>query len=329
MLNYGGWTCITLVIIGTVFFLYVNRGLAHKITPAQFTHLSLDEGNFEPIDSFAPGHIYGIGLAYAGHINETASEFNPDQDPPVFQKAVRSYIRGASSAVIPSQTELVQAGEQLEPGLGQLLDESHNPLPALLDYEVELAFVLLEDVDTKQLLDGTYIPKIGFFVANDLSARSLAILGEGQPNRHAYWGISKSFKGFTPVSQQVWIPNEFHADAIPIIRLQTLVNEEIRQDQLTSDLIYTPLQMLQAIHRTYPNRPLQKGDWVLTGTPGGVILSTPRWLVRTANLLGLDRFKKLANKTSEKEADKFLKPGDIVVCQGKGLGTVTTVIMEK
>jgi len=94
-------------------------------------------------------------------------------------------------------------------------------------------------------------------------------------------------------------------------------------------LIYTPLQMLQAIHRKYPNKPLQKADMVLTGTPGGVIMSTPRWLVRLAGIIGMDRLKKLTKVTSdEKGVAKFLKAGDKVLVKGEGLGSVEVRIAE-
>ncbi|MEM6805357.1 MAG: fumarylacetoacetate hydrolase family protein, partial [Bacteroidota bacterium] len=302
-----------------LFFFYLNRGLSHEVVAAQCKCLSLEEGGFEEFDSL-PSQIYGVGLSYAGHINETASEFDPVADPPIFKKAVESISRDNSEVGIPSHTEMLEAIEELEPGIAKQINESNNPLAALMDYEVELGFVLLEDVDLKGLEDGSYLPKIGFFLANDLSSRSLAILGEGQSNRYDYWGVSKSFEGFTPASSQVWIPHTFEENSIPCIRLQTLVNGEIRQDQMSSDLIYTPLEMLQAIHRKYPNAALKKGDWVLTGTPGGVILSTPRWLMRLANMIGLDRFAKLGSKTREDEVAKFLKAGDVVISKGEGLG---------
>ena len=97
-------------------------------------------------------------------------------------------------------------------------------LPALLDYEVELGFVLLEDIPWENLKDEQYIPKIGFFIGNDLSARSLAVLGEGKANRYDYWGVSKGFLGFTPISEKVWIPNEFKANSLPCIMIETFVN---------------------------------------------------------------------------------------------------------
>lgn len=71
------------------------------------------------------------------------------------------------------------------PGLGDTLRADYPKLSALLDYEVEMGFVLLEDVDPSQLDQPSFAPRLGFFIANDLSARSVGILGEGQPNRYA------------------------------------------------------------------------------------------------------------------------------------------------
>ncbi len=67
---------------------------------------------------------------------------------------------------------------------------------------------------------------------------------------------------------------------------------------------------------------------VLTGTPGGVALSAPRWLVRLGGILGLDRFKKLGSLNSEDSMAKFLKDGDKVLVKGEGLGSVTVKTIE-
>ncbi len=315
ILKFTGIFLLFLFLALTVFGLYLNRGLPYEIKPASFQCLDLKDGHFVPFDTL-PENIYGIGLAYAGHINETASAFDPGVDPPVFKKAVNSKVGNGSKVKIPTHAELVNAVEQLESGIGEQINQVKNPLPSLLDYEVELGFVLLEDIAIKNLENEAYAPPIGFFIANDLSARSLAVLGEGRPNRYEYWGVSKSFAGFTPISEQVWIPNKFKANAIPCIMLETLVNNDIRQQQMTSDLIYTPLQMLQAIHRKYPNTPLEKGDLVLTGTPGGVAMSAPRWLMRLADIIGMDRFEKLESVTEEDDLAKFLKAGDKVLTSG-------------
>ena len=71
-------------------------------------------------------------------------------------------------------------------------------------------------------------------MANDLSARSIAILGEDQKNRYEYWGASKSYPGFTPISDHIWGPNNHLPDAIPCVTLQTLVDGELRQNENTT-----------------------------------------------------------------------------------------------
>lgn len=319
--NIGILLGVLVFVVGAI-FIYLNRGLPDEIKPANFNCLSLDEGTFMDFDNL-PKNIYGIGLSYAGHINETASDFDPDGDPPVFIKANNSITKDGNKVKIPSRKRMLDALEQLEPGISETVNQKFKSLPALLDYEVELGFVLLEDITSANLKNADYAPKIGFFIANDFGARSLAVLGEGQANRYDYWGISKSFSGFTPISDKIWIPKGFKANSIPCINIETQVNGEVRQHQLTSDLIYTPLQMLQAIHRKYPNKLLLKGDMVLTGTPGGVVMSTPRWIVRLAGMIGMDRFDKLTKVTSDKkDVAKFLKAGDKVLVKGEGLGSV-------
>ena len=49
-------------------------------------------------------------------------------------------------------------------------------------------------------------------------------------------------------------------------------------------------------------------------------MSTPRHLVRAANLLGFDRFTKLSMVI---DREGFLDPGDVVVTTAEGLGSVT------
>ncbi|MCP3929787.1 MAG: hypothetical protein GY705_11875 [Bacteroidetes bacterium] len=326
IIKYMGVSLGVLLLILLAFGLYLNRGLPHEIKPADFNCLSLEEGTFIDFDTL-PNHVYGIGNSYAQHINETGSDFDPQGDPPVFIKASNSLAKNGSAVKIPSQQSMLDALEQLEPGIRKNVNQQVQSLPALLDYEVELGFVLLEDISAENLKNEQYTPRVGFFIGNDLSARSVAILGEGQANRYDYWGVSKSFSGFTPISDKVWVPNEFKANSIPCILLETLVNGQVRQHQMTSDLIYTPLQMLQAIHRKYPNKPLHKGDRVLTGTPGGVVISAPRWLVRLASIIGIGRFKKLDKITSDKEGvAKFLNAGDKVLVKGEGLGSVEVEI---
>lgn len=306
--------------------LYLSRPLKHQPQPGSFDCLDLNNGSFANFDTL-PTHIYAVGLSYAAHIRETAAEFDPDVDPPIFKKENRTLTYDESKVTIPTTSEILSSLEKLEPGISQLMKDFQS-IPALLDYETELGFVLLEDIDAAELGNEDYIPKIGFFMANDLSARSVAVLGEGQKNRYDYWGVSKSFEGFLPISDKIWIPEVFKKDAIPCIEIQTEVNGEIRQKQFTSDLIYTPHQMLKAIHNKYPDEKLLKGDLILTGTPGGVIFSKPRWVIRLANMVGIGRLKKLKMSTKDDALSRFLSNGDKVTVTGIGLGSVSVEISD-
>jgi len=313
---------VVLIALLTIVY-YLFRPLAHKPVPARLHCYDIAQGSYIPLD--APPDAFGIGLSYAAHIEETASAFDPNAIPPVFRKDPSALVRTDATVNMPGTQQIRDAADALEPGLGQALLRERTEVSPLLDYEVEMGFVLLEDVSPAALEDREFAPRLGFFIANDVSARTLAILGEGRPNRFDYWGVSKSFPGFMPVADRAWVPDETMPNGIPCVVIETTVNGELRQQQSTDDLIYTPVQMLRFIHAKFPDSRLEKGTLVLTGTPGGVALNTPRWLVRLGNLIGLSRFRKLAAKL-DGDTSRFLKPGDRVVTQGKGLGTVGITI---
>ncbi len=305
---------------------YLLRPLPVEPRPAPFVCLDLADGEFQPFVP-RPEHIYGVGLAYAGHINETASDFTPGAAPPIFPKLPRTLTGEGAAVRIPASADLIQDLVAFEPGLEAVARERFADLPALLDYETELGFVLLEDVDAGKLRAGDFNPALGFFIGNDLSSRSLAVFGEGTPDRAAYWGVSKSFPGFLPVSDRVWIPRAPVAGGIPCVTIESLVNGQLRQRESTSNMIYTPIDMLRFISEKYPDRPLRRGDMVLMGTPGGVAMSTPRWMARLSDLVGMDRFAKLS-AVLRKDRTPFLKNGDTVQVRGEGLGGVTVRIVE-
>lgn len=309
---------------GLVFTWYLFRPLSRHPQPAPAVCLSEADGEFKKLP-LKPQHIFGIGLSYAQHIAETAHEFDPHADPAVFIKANATLKPGGGAVDFPSNQEIFAAAESMSIGLGRGLREKFGDVPPLVDYEAELGIILLSDISDKQLADSAFVPKLGFFIANDISSRSLQILGEGMQNRLAYWGMSKSFAGFLPTTKNIWIPDEHRANAIPCVTLQTRVNGELRQRASTADMIYTPPQMLRAARKTYPQLPLKKGDIFITGTPGGIALATPRWKGRLAELLRFSRFTKL-KFVLKVDQSQFLKPGDRVSVSGGWLGEVQSTI---
>lgn len=324
MKRSGIFLLAVIAILGSS-FVYLDRPLAVSIQPASFTCFNEEDGHFLT-ERFTVSTIYGIGLAYANHINETASVFDPLAGPPVFIKSSSSATGHGSKVSIPSSQELVNALEEIEPGLTETFNAETGGLRVLLDHEVELALVLLESVSDEQLNDPRFVPHFGFFIANDLSSRSIAIMGEGQGNRYDYWGASKSFPGFTPLSERVWVPENHLFDGIPCITLQTYVNGTLRQNERTDNLIYRPKEMLYFIKQRYPQAKLEKGDVILSGTPGGVIFTIPRWKSRLAEVLGLDRYQKLAIAQQATNAERFLKAGDQVRVSGQWLGEVSVLL---
>ena len=303
--------------------LYLRRPLRVKPTPTDFHCYDLGQGAYVPLD--IPTQAFGIGLSYASHIEETASGFDPDAVPPVFEKRSSAAVRTGGEVHLPTRDELIETAEAFEPGIGAQLRSDFPELAPLLDYEVELGFVLLEDIDPSKLEDPAFAPRLGFFIANDLSARSIAILGEGRANRYAYWGVSKSFPGFMPIADRAWVPAEAKPNGIPCMEIESLVDGEVRQRASTSNMIYTPVDMLRFVHSEFPDALLSAGTVVLTGTPGGVAMTTPRWLVRLGDLVGMDRFKKLSAKLGA-DRSRFLEVGDTVTVRGQGLGEVTITI---
>jgi 2-keto-4-pentenoate hydratase/2-oxohepta-3-ene-1,7-dioic acid hydratase in catechol pathway len=134
----------------------------------------------------------------------------------------------------------------IESGLSDKIIQKFPNIKPLVDYEVELGIIILEDIYRK-FKHSKFIPKLGFFIANDISA----ILGDGKSNKYDYWGISKDFEGFTPLPEKYWIPNEFKKDQIPCITIKTYVNGKLRQKEKTSNMIYTPTQLLNYISSKY------------------------------------------------------------------------------
>jgi 2-keto-4-pentenoate hydratase/2-oxohepta-3-ene-1,7-dioic acid hydratase in catechol pathway len=298
--------------------------------PASFMHLwkGGEEGGLMPLE-LDPKNIYGMGLTYASHLKETGSGFDPNEPPPVFRKSLISLNRTGKSIKIPTRDDLITSAERLEPGLGAEVDKRYDRLSALLDYEGELGFVLLEDVDWGRIDGPDYSPKIGYFLANDISARAIALLGEDMPNRHDYWGASKSFPNFLPVGSKMWAPNKHMRDSILSVEIVTKVNGVIRQKQCTSDIMYTPREMLVHISRSYPDHLPGKGDIVLTGTPSGVALQVHQWKVAVAEIFNINRFSKLLfTLLSAGKNSKFLKTGDEVVVSGGILGKIETRIVK-
>ena len=137
----------------------------------------------------------------------------------------------------------------------------------LLDYEVEIGLVIGREmpVGTTVTADTLADYVAGLVVANDVSARDLQL-----PKTQFY--ESKSYPTFTPVGPALVLLDADELKRFTDLRLRLWVNGELRQDMTAADMIYLPVQALQALTRF---QRLDPGDLVLTGTPVGTALSAP------------------------------------------------------
>jgi 2-keto-4-pentenoate hydratase/2-oxohepta-3-ene-1,7-dioic acid hydratase in catechol pathway len=177
-----------------------------------------------------PPNILAIGMNYRAHVAEMGRE------PPEFQywfNKQRTSIAGPGDPIV---------------------------LPAvstMVDYEGELAMVIGSRCQ--------YVPAAramevvaGFTVINDVSARDWQW-------RTPTFTMGKSFDSHAPCGPELVTVDELGDPGKLAIR--TWVNEELRQDSSTADLIFTCAEMIEYLTTAFP---LEPGTVIATGTPAGV-----------------------------------------------------------
>lgn len=123
----------------------------------------------------------------------------------------------------------------------------------------------------------------GYTGANDISMRSWQ-------DRSNEWLQGKMWAGSTPIGPALVTSDEFDPTASHI---RTTVNGELMQDCTTDDLVFSPCDLVAYISTVIPLNP---GDLILTGTPGGV--------------------------GHARRPSVYLKAGDVVKVAIEGIGTL-------
>ena len=101
----------------------------------------------------------------------------------------------------------------------------------------------------------------GYCLALDLTARNLQDIAKRNGNP---WTVAKGFDTFTPLSQFISV----HSVKDPHdLRLQLFVDDQLKQDGNTKDMIFRIPKLISTISRIMT---LEPGDLILTGTPAGV-----------------------------------------------------------
>ena len=137
----------------------------------------------------------------------------------------------------------------------------------MVDYEGELAMVIgrrCQHVPADRALEVV----AGFSVINDVSVRDWQW-------RTPTFTMGKSFDSHAPCGPELVTGDELGDPGRLAIR--TWVNEELRQDSTTADLIFGCAAMIEYLTTAFP---LEPGTVIATGTPAGVgaAFDPPRWL---------------------------------------------------
>jgi 2-keto-4-pentenoate hydratase/2-oxohepta-3-ene-1,7-dioic acid hydratase in catechol pathway len=177
-----------------------------------------------------PGKFLGIGLNYADHIAESGME--APEFPVFFNKQVTCVVG---------------------PG-----DDVHLPrVSNLLDYEGELAIVIgarCRHVPAERAHEVI----AGYTIANDVSVRDWQL-------RSPTMTLGKSFDTHGPLGPWIVTPDEL-GDPHDL-RIRTYVNDELRQDGRTADMIFDCYAQVAHLSQAFT---LEPGDVIATGTPAGI-----------------------------------------------------------
>ena len=203
-----------------------------------------------------PKNIMAVGKNYADHAKEMGGV--------------------ASSFVVFTKSPTSIAADEQTLSL-------HADITNSYDYEGELAIVIgKQGKSIPEKLAYDYI--FGYTIANDLTARDLQ-------TKHQQYFLGKSLDGSCPMGPYLVTKDELpNPQELAVV---TKVNDEIRQNGKTSDMVFSVEQIVAEISKSVT---LEPGDVILTGTPAGVGkgFNPPR----------------------------FLKSGDVVKVSIEGIGTL-------
>ncbi len=175
-----------------------------------------------------PSKIVCVGRNYADHAAELGNEV--PNEPLLFLKAPSALILHGDNIVIPPQSNQVE-------------------------HEGELAIVIGKSCKNLTENDNPFEYVLGYTCLNDVTARDIQ-------RKDVQFTRGKSFDTFCPVLNYL----ETDLD-VSNIRVQTRVNDVIKQDGQTAQMVFSVEFLLRYISQMMT---LNAGDIIATGTPAGV-----------------------------------------------------------
>ncbi len=241
--------------------------------------------NVRLLAPLTPGLILASGGNYKDHRDEKDEAPLAGREPEYFFKTPRSVI-----------------------GPDDIIERDPR-VTKKLDYEVELAVVIGRQgrhISDERALEHVF----GYTILNDVTARERQVRFRPDGSYFYEAGSSKNFDTSTPMG-----PYILTADELPdpqTLALRTYVNEELRQNNSTSNMIF-PASHLVSFFSTFLT--LYPGYVIATGTPGGTA-----W--------GGD--KELGGRPYTRNdvvrAKDYLQIGDVVRCEIETLGVLRNTV---
>lgn len=226
-----------------------------------------------------PTKIIGQGFNYGSHRKETGRIQRPSFNV--------LYLKADSSLCGPTD-DIVRPKESL-----------------LLDYEIELGLVIRKQIASPVQVTEENLHEYvaGIVIANDISARDVQIL-----QVQVFKG--KSYRTFCPTGPYLYLLEPEDFPYMKNLELKLWVNEELRQNANTNELLYQPEETLTELSNIMD---LSAGDLVMTGTPGGVAIRIPPDVRSQLNDHQVsDEVKRDALIQSQINIPNYLKEGDVI-----------------
>jgi 2-keto-4-pentenoate hydratase/2-oxohepta-3-ene-1,7-dioic acid hydratase in catechol pathway len=253
--------------------LSILRRLLDGRRPEGTTRLPLDRVSLEAPIPRPQRNIFCVGKNYHEHAHEFArSGFDSTAEAGAVPEAPIIFSKVPETVTAPGRPILVDAS-----------------VSDAIDYEAELAVVIGtggRGIRREDALDHVW----GYTIVNDVTARDLQ-------GRHRQWLIGKSQDSFCPMGP--WLVSRDEID-LADTRIRCWVNNELRQDANTRDLIFDVPTLIETISAGLT---LVPGDIIATGTPAGVGIGfTP---------------------------PKYLRPGDVVRIELNGIGVLENPVVAR
>lgn len=209
-----------------------------------------------------PGKIICVGLNYHDHVRETGRELT--ESPALFLRVANSQVAHGQAIARPR--------------------ESHR-----LDYEGEIAVIIGQG--GRRISEAQSWQHIaGYSCYNDSSIRDWQVAT-------TQWTAGKNFwrtGGFGP-----WMVTADEIAPDQLMTLTTRLNGQVMQQATTAMLIHSIPRLINYISTVMP---LEPGDVIVTGTPGGV-----------------------GNK---RNPQVFMKPGDVVDIEIDAVGVLRNTVCD-